>query len=211
MNYIWLALMAISLIVGAINGRLEAVTTAAVNYAGMAVEISLGLIGIMAFWLGIMKIAEEGGIIKILSRVIRPIAKFLFPDIPPDHPAIGMMLMNIIANWLGLGNAATPLGLKAMKELQKLNKSEDTATNAMVVFLALNTASITFIPMTVIAVRAKLGSANPFEIISTAVFSSTCATIAAVTAAKLLQHLPNIRKSDPNRMKEDSREGDDNA
>lgn len=211
MNYIWLALMAISLIVGAINGRLEAVTTAAVNYAGMAVEISLGLIGIMAFWLGIMKIAEEGGIIKILSRVIRPIAKFLFPDIPPDHPAIGMMLMNIIANWLGLGNAATPLGLKAMKELQKLNKSEDTATNAMVVFLALNTASITFIPMTVIAVRAKLGSANPFEIISTAVFSSTCATIAAVTAAKLLQHLPNIRKSDPNRMKEDSRKGDDNA
>ncbi|MCD6441798.1 MAG: nucleoside recognition protein [Candidatus Marinimicrobia bacterium] len=211
MNYIWLALMAISLIVGAINGRLEAVTTAAVNYAGMAVEISLGLIGIMAFWLGIMKIAEEGGIIKILSRAIRPIAKFLFPDIPPDHPAIGMMLMNIIANWLGLGNAATPLGLKAMKELQKLNKSEDTATNAMVVFLALNTASITFIPMTVIAVRAKLGSANPFEIISTAVFSSTCATIAAVTAAKLLQRLPNIRKSDPNRMKEDSREGDDNA
>jgi spore maturation protein A len=211
MNYIWLALMAISLIVGAINGRLEAVTTAAVNYAGMAVEISLGLIGIMAFWLGIMKIAEEGGIIKILSRAIRPIAKFLFPDIPPDHPAIGTMLMNIIANWLGLGNAATPLGLKAMKELQKLNKSEDTATNAMVVFLALNTASITFIPMTVIAVRAKLGSANPFEIISTAVFSSTCATIAAVTAAKLLQRLPNIRKSDPNRMKEDSREGDDNA
>jgi len=203
--------MAISLIVGAINGQLEAVTTAAVNYAGMAVEISLGLIGIMAFWLGIMKIAEEGGIIKILSRAIRPIAKFLFPDIPPDHPAIGTMLMNIIANWLGLGNAATPLGLKAMKELQKLNKSEDTATNAMVVFLALNTASITFIPMTVIAVRAKLGSANPFEIISTAVFASTCATIAAVTAAKLIQRLPSIRKSDPNRMKEDSREGGDNA
>jgi len=211
MNYIWLALMAISLIVGAINGQLEAVTTAAVNYAGMAVEISLGLIGIMAFWLGIMKIAEEGGIIKILSRAIRPIAKFLFPDIPPDHPAIGTMLMNIIANWLGLGNAATPLGLKAMKELQKLNKSNDTATNAMVVFLALNTASITFIPMTVIAVRAKLGSANPFEIISTAVFASTCATIAAVTAAKLIQRLPNIRKSDPNRMKEDNLEGGDNA
>jgi len=199
MNYIWLALMAISLVVGAINGQLEAVTKAAVEYAGVAVDISLGLIGIMAFWLGIMKIAEEGGIIRLLSRAIRPIAKFLFPDIPPDHPAIGTMLMNIIANWLGLGNAATPLGLKAMKELQKLNKSNDTATNAMVVFLALNTASITFIPMTVIAVRARLGSANPFEIISTAVFASTCATIAAVTAAKLIQRLPNIRKSDPNR------------
>jgi len=200
MNYIWLALMVISLVVGAINGQLEAVTKAAVEYAGVAVDISLGLIGIMAFWLGMMKIAEEGGIIRLLSRAIRPIAKFLFPDIPPEHPAIGSMLMNIIANWLGLGNAATPLGLKAMKELQKLNKSKDTATNAMVVFLALNTASITFIPMTVIAVRSKLGSSNPFEIISTAVFASTCATIAAVTAAKLIQRLPNIRKSDPNRL-----------
>ncbi|MCK4715547.1 MAG: nucleoside recognition protein [Candidatus Marinimicrobia bacterium] len=211
MNYIWLALMVISLVVGAINGQLEAVTKAAVEYAGVAVDISLGLIGIMAFWLGMMKIAEEGGIIRLLSRAIRPIAKFLFPDIPPDHPAIGTMLMNIIANWLGLGNAATPLGLKAMKELQKLNKSKDTATNAMVVFLALNTASITFIPMTVIAVRTKLGSANPFEIISTAVFASTCATIAAVTAAKLIQRLPNIRKSDPNRLADKKEEGGDNA
>jgi spore maturation protein A len=211
MNYIWLALMVISLVVGAINGQLEAVTKAAVEYAGIAVDISLGLIGIMAFWLGMMKIAEEGGIIRLLSRAIRPIAKFLFPDIPPDHPAIGTMLMNIIANWLGLGNAATPLGLKAMKELQKLNKSKDTATNAMVVFLALNTASITFIPMTVIAVRTKLGSANPFEIISTAVFASTCATIAAVTAAKLIQRLPNIRKSDPNRLADKKEEGGDNA
>ncbi|MCK4640985.1 MAG: nucleoside recognition protein [Candidatus Marinimicrobia bacterium] len=207
MNYIWLALMIISLVVGAINGQLEAVTKAAIEYAGVAVDISLGLIGIMAFWLGIMKIAEEGGIIRLLSRAIRPIAKFLFPDIPPDHPAIGTMLMNIIANWLGLGNAATPLGLKAMKELQKLNKSKDTATNAMVVFLALNTASITFIPMTVIAVRARLGSANPFEIISTAVFASTCATIAAVTAAKLIQRLPNIRKSDPNRLADKKEKG----
>ena len=211
MNYIWLALMVISLVVGAFTGNLGAVTAAAVDYAQVAVEISLGLIGIMAFWLGIMKIAEEGGIIRLLSRAIRPIAKFLFPDIPPDHPAIGTMLMNIIANWLGLGNAATPLGLKAMKELQKLNKSKDTATNAMVVFLALNTASITFIPMTVIAVRTKLGSANPFEIISTAVFASTCATIAAVTAAKLIQRLPNIRKSDPNRLADKKEEGGDNA
>lgn len=211
MNYIWLALMIISLVVGAFTGNLGAVTTAAVEYAQTAVDISLGLIGIMAFWLGIMKIAEEGGIIRILSRAIRPIARFLFPNIPSDHPAIGTMLMNIIANWLGLGNAATPLGLKAMKELQKLNKSEDTATNAMVVFLALNTASITFIPMTVIAVRAKLGSANPFEIISTAVFASTCATIAAVTAAKLLQRLPGIRKSDPNRLTEGRDKGGNDA
>lgn len=202
MNYVWLILMVVALIVGAMTGNLEAVTTAAVEYAEVAVDISLGLIGIMAFWLGIMKIAEEGGIIKILSRAIRPIARFLFPEIPPDHPAIGTMLMNIIANWLGLSNAATPLGLKAMKDLQTLNKSEDTATNSMVMFLALNTASITIIPMTIIAVRAKLGSANPFEIISTSVFASTCATIAAVTAAKLLKRLPGVRKSDPNRQPE---------
>jgi spore maturation protein A len=177
------------------------------EYAGTAVDISIGLIGIMAFWLGIMKIAEKGGIIQLLSKAIRPLAKFLFPEIPPDHPAIGTMLMNIIANWLGLSNAATPLGLKAMKDLQDLNKSTHTATNAMVVFLALNTASITLIPMTVIAIRAKLGSANPFEIISTAVLASTCATIAAVSAAKLLQRLPKIRKSDPNRANDSAHSG----
>ncbi|MFA4839799.1 MAG: nucleoside recognition domain-containing protein [Candidatus Neomarinimicrobiota bacterium] len=199
MNYIWLGLMVISLVVGAINGRLEEVTNAAVTYAASAVDIALGLIGIMTFWLGIMKIAENGGIIKILSRAIRPVAKWLFPDIPPDHPAIGAMLMNIIANWLGLGNAATPLGLKAMDELQSLNPDKETATNSMITFLALNTASICLIPMTVIAVRAKLCSANPFEIISTTVVASTCATIAGVTAAKLLQRLPSMKKSNPNR------------
>ena len=210
MNYIWLLLILISLLVGALNGQLQAVTAAVVEYAGIAVEISLGLIGIMAFWLGIMKIAEKGGIIHILSRAIRPIARFLFPDIPSGHPAIGTMLMNIIASWLGLGNAATPLGLKAMKELQKLNKSKDTATNSMVVLLALNTASITLIPITIIAIRTRLGSANPFEIISTAVFASTCATIAAVTAAKLLQRLPFIKKSDPKRLPDMTGDGDDN-
>ncbi len=199
LNYIWLALMAISVIVGAITGNLRAVTNAAVEYAATAVEIALGLIGIMALWLGIMKIAEEGGIIKILSRAIRPVSRLLFPKIPSDHPAIGTMLMNIVANWLGLGNAATPLGLKAMENLQELNPEKEKATNAMVVFLALNTASITFIPMTIIAVRTELGSGNPFEIISTGVFASTCACISAVIAAKLLQRLPGVRKSDPQR------------
>ena len=202
MNYIWLALMVIALVVGAITGRIDAVTRAAVDNAAAAVEIALGLIGIMTLWLGIMKIAEKGGIIRLLSRAIRPLAKFLFPSIPSDHPAIGSMLMNLIANWLGLGNAATPLGLKAMEELQTLNKSKDTATNDMATFLALNTATICLIPMTVIAVRAQLGSANPFEIISTTIVSSTCATIAGITAVKLLQRLPSIRKSDPNRILE---------
>ena len=211
MNFIWLCLMLIALIVGALNGRIELVMKAAFDNAAAAVEIALGLIGIMALWLGIMKIAEKGGIIKILSRAIRPIAKFLFPSIPSDHPAIGSMLMNMIANWLGLGNAATPLGLKAMEELQSLNQSKDTATNDMVTFLALNTGTICLIPMTVIAVRAQLGSANPFEIIGTTIISSTCATIAGVTAAKLFQRLPSIRKSDPNRPKKPNSEGVNHA
>lgn len=210
MNYIWMGLMLIALIMGALNGRIEAVTKAAVDNAAMAVEIALGLIGIMTLWLGIMKIAEKGGIIRILSRAIRPVARFLFPTIPADHPAIGAMLMNIIANWLGLGNAATPLGLKAMEELQKLNKSSDTATNDMATFLALNTATICLIPMTVIAVRAQLGSRNPFEIISTTILASTCATIAGITAVKLLQHLPSIRKSDPNRRVESTHQEENN-
>ncbi len=199
LNYIWFGLILISLVVGAFTGNLEAVTNAAIEYAATAVTIALGLIGIMAFWLGIMKIAEKGGIIKLLSKAIKPMAKILFPNIPSDHPAIGTMLMNIVANWLGLGNAATPLGLKAMDNLQELNPKKDTATNAMVVFLALNTASITIIPMTVIAIRQELGSANPFEIISTAVLASTCACISAVIAAKLLQRTPWAKKSDPNR------------
>jgi len=201
LNYIWLGLMLISLIFGAITGNLQSVTDAAIEYAGIAVDISLGLIGIMAFWLGIMKIAEKGGLIKIISRLIRPLAKFLFPDIPKDHPAIGSMMMNVVANWLGLGNAATPLGLKAMEELQELNPDKETATNAQVIFLAINTASITFIPMTVIAIRTELNSMNPFEIISTAIFASTIACFTAVTAAKLLQRLPWIKKTNPMNMK----------
>ncbi|HDN60099.1 MAG: nucleoside recognition protein [Candidatus Neomarinimicrobiota bacterium] len=210
LNYIWLFLMLVSILVGAVNGRLGEVTKAAVDSASTAVEISLGLIGIMALWLGIMKIAEKGGIIRVLARLIRPIGKFLFPRIPEDHPAIGLMLMNLVANWLGLGNAATPLGLKAMESLQSLNKKKDTATNAMVVFLALNTASICIIPMTIIAVRTELGSKNPFEIISTTFLASLCATIAAVTAAKLLQRLPSFKKTDPDleeeRKDEDGRQ-----
>jgi spore maturation protein A len=197
LNYIWFGLMMIALIVGAINGKLTEVTSAAVNSAATSVEIAIGLIGIMAMWLGIMKIAEEGGLIKMLARAIRPVARFLFPEIPDGHPAIGSMMMNVTANWLGLGNAATPLGLKAMDELQSLNKKKDTASNSMVTFLAINTASITFIPMTVIAVRTELGSVNPFEIISTSIFASTCACIAAITASKLLSKLPSIKKSNP--------------
>ena len=193
LNYVWIFLMVTSLVFGAVNGKLKEVTTAAFESAGIAVDIALGLIGVMALWLGIMRIGEKAGLIQLLARAIRPITKRLFPDIPSEHPAMGAMILNIAANWLGLGNAATPFGIKAMEELQKLNPIKDTASNSMVVFLGLNTASITLIPVSIIAVRVQLGSAAPWEIIGTAIFASTIATITAVIMAKLLQGLPMFR------------------
>lgn len=193
LNWIWLFLVVVALIVGAINGNIEAVTKAAFDSANTAVKIAIDLIGIMALWLGIMNIAQQGGLVNILARAIKPVSRRLFPEIPAEHPAMGAMILNIAANWLGLSNAATPLGLKAMEELQKLNKIKDTASNAMATFLALNTASLTLIPATIIAVRTSLGSKNPTEIIGTTIFSSGCAMTAAVIATKLLQRLPMFK------------------
>jgi len=193
LNYIWFGLMIIALIVGAINGKIDDVTKAAFSYANTAVEIAIGLIGMMTLWLGIMEIANKAGLVRMLAKAVSPISKRLFPEIPSDHPAMGSMVLNIAANWLGLSNAATPLGLKAMEELQKLNPTKDTASNSMATFLALNTGSITLIPATVIGVRVTLGSANPAEIIGTTIFASSCATVVAVIAAKVLQRLPVFR------------------
>lgn len=190
LNYIWLFLVAVSIIVGGINGRIQEVTQAAFNMAKVSVDISFALIGIMAFWLGIMKIAQEGGMVRMLAKLLKPIMTRLFPDVPPEHPAMGAMILNISANWLGLSNAATPLGLKAMEELQKINPQKDTATNAMVLFLGVNTASITLIPATMIAVRIQMGSKNPWEIIGTTIFASTMATITAIIASKFYEKLP---------------------
>lgn len=170
--------------------RMKDVTNAALNYAGTAVNIALELIGIMALWLGLMKIAEEAGLIKIIANALRPVTRFLFPDVPFDHPAMGSMIMNISANMLGLSNAATPFGLKAMEELDKLNPEKGTATNAMCTFLAINTAGLTFIPATAIAIRAAAGSSDPAIIIGTSVFGATCATIAGVTSAKIMEKFP---------------------
>ena len=142
LNYIWFGLILISVVVGTITGRIDQVTEAAISMSKTSVEIAIGLIGIMALWLGIMKIAEESGLINIIARLIRPITIKLFPDVPSDHPAIGSIVLNMAANMLGLGNAATPLGLKAMKQLQSLNKQKDTATDAMCTFLAINTSSV---------------------------------------------------------------------
>lgn len=169
--------------------HLGKVTSGAINAAELAVKISIGLIGVMALWLGVMRVAEEAGMIKKLGLLVRPITKRLFPSIPQDHPAIGAMIMNISANMLGLSNAATPLGLKAMDELQKLNKDKDTASNDMITFLVINTSAITIIPASAIAIRATLGSVNPQQIIVPAILAASCATIVGLTTVKLIQYI----------------------
>jgi spore maturation protein A len=169
------------------------ITSGAINAAELAVTISIGLIGVMALWLGVMRVAEEAGMIKKLGLLVRPITKRLFPSIPEDHPAIGAMIMNISANMLGLSNAATPLGLKAMDELQKLNKKKDTASNDMITFLVINTSAITLVPASAIAIRASLGSVNPQQIIFPAILAATCATIVGLTTVKLIQYFQKSR------------------
>jgi spore maturation protein A len=174
--------------------RLNAVTNdGIVKYAKVAVELAIGLIGIMSLWLGLMKIAEQAGMVALLSRYLRPVTTRLFPDVPADHPAMGAMLMNISANMLGLANAATPLGLKAMEELNKLNKKVGTATDAMCTFLVINTSSVQLIPATVIAIRAASGSTNPTEIIGPVIFATTINTIVGIAAVKLLAKLRIFR------------------
>lgn len=172
---------------------LKKVTNAAFDIAGVAVQIAIGLIGIMALWLGVMKVAEKAGLITSLARLVRPITVRLFPDVPADHPAVGSMIMNISANMLGLGNAATPFGLKAMEELDELNTKKGVATDSMVTFLALNTSCITLIPATAIAVRAAAGSSDPAIIIGTSFLASLTATIFAVTISKLLARVKMFR------------------
>jgi spore maturation protein A len=175
--------------------KLKAITQAAFDSAATAVTIALGLIGIMALWLGVMRVAEEAGVLRYLTRLLAPVTKWLFPEIPADHPAVGAIIMNIAANMLGLSNAATPMGLKAMEELNKLNPKIGTATNAMITFLAINTGGLVLLPATAIAVRAAAGSANPGIIIGTSIIGASCATIAGVLSSKLLQRLPKYRKA----------------
>ena len=185
-NIIWAVLLISGFIVGAITGNIEGVTNAAIDSAKMAVQLALGLIGVMGLWLGVMKVAEDSGLIRGLSKLLRPIMIVLFPDIPPEHPAMGSMIMNISANLLGLGNAATPFGLKAMKELQTLNNKKDTATNSMITFLAINTSSVTLIPATTIGILSAAGGKNPTEIIGPTIMATTISTIVAIIAAKTI-------------------------
>lgn len=187
MNYIFYFLIVISIITGAVNGKLSDVVNSILTGAELSVKIAFSLIGIMAFWLGMMKIAEKCGLISLIAKIIKPVTKKLFNEIPEDSPAIGDIAMSFSANAFGLTNAATPIGIKAMEELQKQNKNKTTASNAMCMFLAMNTAGFQIIPATVIAVLVGIGYKNPTEIIAPTLVVTSIAFVSAITLAKLFQ------------------------
>lgn len=186
-NGIWLFMLATGIIVAGINGRIDAVTASAMKAAELGVETAIGLIGIMSLWLGLMKLAEDAGFVRALARLFGPVIRSIFPSLNPDSPALGAIIMNLSANILGLGNAATPFGLKAMQELQKENPNPEVASPAMITFLALNTSCITIIPATIIGVRLKAQSVNPTEIIGTTIFATGCAMTLAIFVDYLIR------------------------
>jgi len=188
-NIIWLLLLASGVVVAGFNGKVDVVSSAVLEASRTAVNIALELVGIMALWLGLMKIAEEAGMVRFIAAIVRPITSFVFPTIPKGHPAMGAIVMNISANILGLGNAATPLGLKAMQEMQKLNNNKKEASEAMCTLLAVNTSCITIIPATIIGVRAAAGSSDPTAVVGTTIFATACATVVAVTCDRLFAAL----------------------
>jgi spore maturation protein SpmA len=190
LNWIWLGLVVLAVLLGAASGQLGEVTTAAFDACKTAVmTLALPLAGIMALWLGVMRLAEKSGLVNLLASALRPIMRWLFPDVPVNHPAMGSMVMNMAANMLGLANAATPLGLRAMQDLEKLNPRPGVATNAMCTFLAINTSSIQLIPATTVGILSAAGAANPTSIIGTAFIATVCSTIAGIFAVKSLERL----------------------
>ena len=197
MNYIFYFLIVISIIFGAINGRLTDVVNSILTGAELSVKVAFSLIGIMAFWLGMMKIAEECGLIKIIAKIIKPVTKRLFDEIPEESPAIGDIAMNFAANAFGLTNAATPIGLKAMEELQKENIDKTSASNAMCMLLAMNTAGFQLIPATVLAVLIGIGYKNPTEIIAPTLLVTTTAFVSAIILAKVFQRFWAIQNPRP--------------
>lgn len=189
MNYIFLLLIAGSIIIGVFNHTENAVVSAMLSSCDTAVKIAFSLIGIMAFWLGMMRIAEKAGLVQIIAKILKPIAKILFKDIREDSPAVGDIAMSISANALGLTNAATPIGLKVMKDLQEDNPKKDTATDSMCMFLGMNTAGFQIIPATVIAILVGVGAKNPAEIIIPTLIVTTLAFFTAIITAVILKNL----------------------
>jgi spore maturation protein A len=184
LNYIWFFMLTAGVVFGVLNGKANEVSQAFVTSAGKAVELAVGLLGVMCLWSGIMRIMEKSGATARIAKYARPLTGVLFPEIRHRSSALGAILMNLSANFLGLGNAATPLGLKAMEKLQRLNPKKDTASDSMCMFLVLNTAAVQLIPVTVIAVREQAGSSRPHEIMITVWIASICASLAGVAAAK---------------------------
>ena len=188
LNIIWLSLVILSIVFGVLDGKIHEVVMAVTNSAKLAFDIALNLAGLMTLWLGIMQIAQDSGLVKGITKFIAPILRLLFPDLPSDHPAFGAIALNMTANILGLANAATPMGLKAMEELEKLNPFPGVATNAMCMFIAINTSSIQLIPTSAIAFLSSAGSKHPTEIVFTGLLATTCSTIAAICAICVLQN-----------------------
>ena len=186
-HYIWAFLIISGMIAAIIQGNVEMIVPAILQGAKEALLICAGLVTVLAFWLGLMKIAEDAGLLKALGRLIAPVVRLLFPDVPKDHPAVGYIISNISANLFGLGNAATPMGLKAMQALQELNPDKKTASAAMCTLLAINTSGLTLIPTMILGIRTEYGSANPTEIIGTTLLATCCATLAAIFIDKWFQ------------------------
>jgi spore maturation protein A len=189
MNIVWLLLIGAAVVTAAFKGTMAAVANATFTSASTAIELSIGLVGGMTLFLGLMRVAQDAGLVQLLARALRPVFSVLFPDVPRDHPALGAIAMNFGANMLGLGDAATPFGIKAMEELERSNPTPGTATDAQALFCALNTASIQLIPASVIALRAAAGARQPADILGATLVASTCATIAAVASAWALRRL----------------------
>ncbi|HOA14058.1 MAG TPA: nucleoside recognition domain-containing protein [Myxococcota bacterium] len=188
-NHIWFWLIVIPILAAIATGRMEDVTKAGFESAALAVELALKLIGVMTLWLGLTKIAEAGGLMTMIANGLKPVMRRIFPSIPEGHPALGAMVMNFSANMLGLGNAATPLGIKAMMELNRLNRTPGQATNAMILFLAINTSSIAILPLGVIGVRAAAGASNPADILVPGLLATICSTTVAIAVGLLINRL----------------------
>lgn len=201
LNYIWIAFFIIAFAVGLIRlvflgdaGIFPEMMNSTFEMAKTGFEISLGLTGVMTLWMGLMKVGETGGIVKLLSKAVGPLFHRLFPEIPKDHPANGSIMMNIAANMLGLDNAATPLGLKAMTQLQELNRGKDTASNAMIMFLVLNASGLTIIPVSIMVYRTQLGAADPSDVFIPILLATFCSTLTGIITVSLLQRINLLNK-----------------
>lgn len=191
-NAMWLGLVLASIVLSVLNGTTAAVVASITVSCQMAIKLVIGLAGVMAFWLGLMRVAERAGLIAVLAKALGPVLRRLFHEVPEQHPAMGAMTMNIAANMLGIGNAATPFGLRAMEQLATLSDDPRVATNAMCAFLAINTSSVQLLPMSAIAILAASGDPHPTAIILPALLATSCSTVAAIIAVRIAERATRV-------------------